>query len=268
MENQRYLLAELLTIMEQLRDPQTGCPWDKKQTFASIVPYTLEEAYEVADSIERNDMEALKGELGDLLFQVVFYSQLAKEQGLFDFADVVATVSEKLVRRHPHVFSSAQFADTAAVNANWEAEKARERQHKDASAVSALDDIPLALPALNRANKIQKRCAAVGFDWNELAPVVAKVHEEIDEVMHEVLQVERDEQKVAEELGDLLFATVNLVRHLKKDPEQVLRQANAKFDRRFRAVESDLLSRGRDLRACSLDEMEEAWQRVKESEQS
>ena len=268
MEKQRYQLAELLTIMQQLRDPQTGCPWDKKQTFASIVPYTLEEAYEVADSIEQNDMVALKGELGDLLFQVVFYSQLAKEQGLFDFADVVDTVSEKLVRRHPHVFSSAQFADTAAVNANWEAEKARERQRKDASAVSVLDDIPLALPALNRANKIQKRCAAVGFDWNELAPVVAKVHEEIDEVMHEVLQVERDEQKVAEELGDLLFATVNLVRHLKKDPEQVLRQANAKFDRRFRAVESDLMSRGRDLRACSLDEMEEAWQRVKESEQS
>ncbi len=268
MNQPRYPLDDLLAIMARLRDPEQGCPWDRKQTFASIVPYTLEEAYEVADSIERHDLEALKGELGDLLFQVVFYCQMASEQGLFGFAQVVECVSEKLIRRHPHVFAEANFSDTAAVNANWEAEKAKERQEKDASAVSVLDDIPQALPALSRANKIQKRCAAVGFDWDALAPVVAKVHEEIDEVMHEVLQVERDEQKVAEELGDLLFATVNLVRHLKKDPEQVLRQANVKFERRFRALESDLMSQGRDLRACSLNEMEEAWQRVKDSEQS
>jgi len=268
MEQQRYQLADLLAIMQKLRDPELGCPWDKKQSFASIVPYTLEEAYEVADSIERQDMSALKGELGDLLFQVVFYSQMASEQGLFNFADVVDGVSEKLVRRHPHVFGEAQFADTRAVNANWEAEKAKERLQKDASASSVLDDIPLAMPAMSRANKIQKRCAAVGFDWDALPPVVDKVHEEIAEVLHEVAQEPRDEAKVAEELGDLLFATINLVRHLKKDPEQVLRLANQKFERRFRQVEAQISANGHSLRDVSLDEMEQVWQRVKQSEQS
>ena len=266
MEQQRYQLADLLAIMQKLRDPEQGCPWDKKQSFASIVPYTLEEAYEVADSIERQDMSALKGEQGDLLFQVVFYSQMASEQGLFNFADVVDSVSEKLVRRHPHVFGEAQFADTRAVNANWEAEKAKERLQKDASASSVLDDIPLAMPAMSRANKIQKRCAAVGFDWDALPPVVDKVHEEIAEVLHEVAQEPRDEAKVAEELGDLLFATINLVRHLKKDPEQVLRLANQKFERRFRQVEAQISANGHSLRDVSLDEMEQVWQRVKQSE--
>ena len=266
MSTPRYQLPDLLALMQQLRDPQRGCPWDRKQNFASIVPYTLEEAYEVADSIEREDWQALKGELGDLLFQVVFYCQMAQEKGWFGFDDVVDSVSEKLVRRHPHVFGAAQFADTAAVNANWEAEKARERQQKDASATSVLDDIPLALPALTRANKIQKRCAAVGFDWPELQPVVDKVHEEINEVLHEVNQPVRDEGKVAEELGDLLFATVNLVRHLKKEPEQVLREANSKFERRFRCVEQDLSRMGLDVRVSTLDQMEAAWQRVKDSE--
>ncbi|MFC3913188.1 nucleoside triphosphate pyrophosphohydrolase [Pseudaeromonas sharmana] len=266
MSTPHYSLPDLLALMQQLRDPQRGCPWDRKQTFASIVPYTLEEAYEVADSIEREDWQALKGELGDLLFQVVFYCQMAQEKAWFNFDDVVDTVSEKLVRRHPHVFAEAKFADTAAVNANWEAEKSRERQQKDALATSVLDDIPLALPALTRANKIQKRCAGVGFDWPELQPVLDKVLEEVDEVMHEVNQPVRDEQKVAEELGDLLFATVNLVRHLKKEPEQVLRDANSKFERRFRAVEQDLLRMGLSVQQASLEQMESAWQRVKDSE--
>lgn len=261
-------MQALLELMAKLRDPQTGCPWDRKQTLQSLVPHTLEEAYEVADSIERQDLVALKGELGDLLFQVVFYCQLAGEQGLFDFNDVVATVSEKLIRRHPHVFGDAEFADTAAVNANWETEKAKERQQKDATATSVLDDIPRSMPALSRAHKIQKRCATVGFDWGTLPPVVDKVREEMDEVLAEVHAVPVNQAALAEELGDLLFATVNLVRHLKKDPEQVLRQANDKFEARFRQVEQRLSSQGRPMADHSLAEMEEAWQQVKEANKS
>lgn len=261
-------MQALLELMAKLRDPQTGCPWDRKQTLQSLVPHTLEEAYEVADSIERQDLVALKGELGDLLFQVVFYCQLAGEQGLFDFSDVVATVSEKLIRRHPHVFGDAEFADTAAVNANWETEKAKERQQKDATATSVLDDIPRSMPALSRAHKIQKRCATVGFDWGTLPPVVDKVREEMDEVLAEVHAEPVNQAALAEELGDLLFATVNLVRHLKKDPEQVLRQANDKFEARFRQVEQRLSSHGRPMADHSLAEMEEAWQQVKEANKS
>lgn len=261
-----HSLADLLELMRRLRDPQSGCPWDLKQTFSSLAPYTLEEAYEVVDSIERQDLAGLKGELGDLLLQVVFHSQLASEQGQFTMQDVINTLSEKLIRRHPHVFAGAEFADTAAVNANWEAEKAKERQQKDAAATSVLDDIPLALPALSRAYKIQKRCATVGFDWPTLAPVVDKVREEIDEVLAEVHAPIREPERIADELGDLLFATVNLVRHLKQDPEKVLRQANAKFERRFRGVEEIFAAKGQCLRDVSLDEMELAWQAVKQAE--
>jgi ATP diphosphatase len=259
-----YSMQDLLVLMQQLRDPENGCPWDKKQTLQSLTAYTIEEAYEVVDSIEQNDLSGLKSELGDLLFQVVFYAQLAQEQGLFNFQDVVSTISEKLVRRHPHVFAGKEFADSAAVNANWEAEKAKERQEKDAQATSVLDDIPHNLPALMRANKIQKRCATVGFDWHELPPVIEKIHEELDEVMAEINRADYDKAALGEELGDLLFANVNLVRHLGFEPEKILRAGNHKFERRFRAVEHIIQSQGRSVKACSLDELEAVWQQVKQ----
>jgi ATP diphosphatase len=263
-------IEELLNIMHQLRDPDAGCPWDCKQTFDSIIPHTIEEAYEVADAIRKKDFVELKGELGDLLFQVVFYAQLAKEQGLFEFQDVVDTLSEKLIRRHPHVFTDAKFADEHAVNANWEAEKEKERALKaqtDNKPESVLDNIPLALPALTRAYKIQKRCANVGFDWKTLTPVVDKIKEELDEVLVEVkrddLSKAEQQARIEDELGDLLFANVNLVRHLSATPEQVLRQANDKFERRFHLVELEVLRQGRQMTDCSLEELEIIWQEIK-----
>jgi ATP diphosphatase len=266
-------LQALLDIMQRLRDPKTGCPWDNKQTFSSVVPHTIEEVYELADAIEMQDFSDLKGELGDLLFQVVFYAQIAKEQGLFEFSDILETLNEKLVRRHPHVFAQAEFGDEQAVHANWEKEKQKERLQKASSMnqqESVLDNIPLALPALNRAYKIQKRCANVGFDWAELEPVVAKIHEEIDEVLIEVKRTDlTDEQKQArieDELGDLLFANVNLVRHLNADPETVLRQANKKFEKRFRLVEQQVLKSGKRMEQCSLVELDNIWDEVKKTE--
>lgn len=263
-------IEQLLMIMEKLRSPEGGCPWDRKQTFDSIVAHTIEEAYEVADAIEQKDFAELKGELGDLLFQVVFYAQIAKEQELFDFNDIIETLSEKLIRRHPHVFAQTDFADEQEVNANWEAEKEKERALKAQSEnqqESVLDNIPSALPALNRAYKIQKRCANVGFDWCELEPVVAKIHEEIDEVLVEVkrndLSEQQKQERIEDELGDLLFANVNLVRHLKCNPEQVLRQANSKFEKRFRLVELEVLNQGRLVTDCSLSELDEIWNQVK-----
>ena len=263
-------LDQLLAIMQRLRDPETGCPWDKKQTFESVVPHTIEEVYELADAIELQDFSDLKGELGDLLFQVVFYAQIAKEQGLFEFSDILETLNEKLVRRHPHVFSETDFEDEQAVHENWEAEKQKERLQKAnemKQQESILDNIPLALPALNRAYKIQKRCSNVGFDWSELEPVVSKIHEEIDEVLVEVKRTDlSDEQKqvrIEDELGDLLFANVNLVRHLNANPETVLRQANKKFEKRFRLVELEVLKQGKQINECSLMELDEIWELVK-----
>ncbi|WP_435235128.1 nucleoside triphosphate pyrophosphohydrolase [Psychromonas sp. PT13] len=263
-------IEELLTIMRQLRDPETGCPWDCKQTFDSIVPHTIEEAYEVAEAIRKKDFDELKGELGDLLFQVVFYAQLAQEKGLFEFQDVVATLSEKLVRRHPHVFTDKKFADTQAVNENWEVEKEKERALKaqtENKLESVLDNIPLALPALTRAYKIQNRCANVGFDWKTLSPVVDKIKEELEEVLVEVerndLSESEQQARIEDELGDLLFANVNLVRHLSSNPEKVLRQANDKFERRFHLVELEVLRQGKKMKDCSLEELEAIWQMIK-----
>ncbi|MFL1807465.1 nucleoside triphosphate pyrophosphohydrolase [Plesiomonas shigelloides] len=286
-------LSRLLSIMQRLRDPQAGCPWDKQQTFASIAPYTLEETYEVIDAIAREDYTELKSELGDLLYQVVFYAQMASEQGLFDFHDICAAISDKLERRHPHVFAGQDHQDhqdhqdqdnrdseavvpadaltTEAiaphtVSERWETIKQQERAAK--AQTSVLDDIPKAQPALMRAYKMQKRCATVGFDWDTLGPVVEKVHEEIDEVLAEACQVTKNEVKLAEEIGDLLFATVNLSRHLGHRPELALQQACDKFERRFRQIEQAVAARGALMSETSLEEMEALWQEIKRREPS
>ncbi|WP_282342070.1 nucleoside triphosphate pyrophosphohydrolase [Pseudomonas sp. PS02288] len=271
-----YRLDDLLHLMARLRDPQHGCPWDLKQDYASIVPHTIEEAYEVADAIERGDFAHLPGELGDLLFQVVYYSQLAREEGRFEFATVVDGIVRKLVRRHPHVFPDGDLygapdmarLEEAAIRQRWEEIKAEERAEAAAAPqqLSLLDDVPGALPALSRAAKLQKRAAHVGFDWPDALPVVDKVREELDEVLEAMS--ENDPRAIAEEVGDLLFVAVNLARHLKVDPEAALRGANAKFERRFRFIEQRLRERGRPIEACSLDELDALWGEAKKQEKA
>ncbi|KPX79257.1 nucleoside triphosphate pyrophosphohydrolase [Pseudomonas amygdali] len=271
-----YTVQDLLNLMARLRDPQSGCPWDLKQTYASIVPHTLEEAYEVADAIEQGDLDHLKGELGDLLFQVVFYAQLAKEEGRFEFDDVIDGITRKLLRRHPHVFPTGELyapAETPRltdeqVNQRWDEIKAEERAEKSGAPeqLSLLDDVPVALPALSRAAKLQKRASQVGFDWPAALPVVDKVREELDEILEAM--VENDAEGIAEEVGDLLFSVVNLVRHLKVDPETALRSANSKFDRRFRFIEQALRHIQRPIESCTLEEMDALWGEAKRQEKS
>jgi MazG family protein len=258
-------IERLLRVMAQLRDPDGGCPWDLEQSFATIAPYTIEEAYEVADAIARGDLDELEAELGDLLLQVVYHAQMAKEVGRFDFDAVAAGIAAKMIRRHPHVFGDAMVASAAAQTRAWEATKAAERAEKAAAQGARhglLDDVPLALPALVRAQKLQRRAARVGFDWGTLAPVIAKIEEELGELRAE-LTAGADAKRLEDEVGDLLFAVVNLARHLGVDGEAALRATNAKFERRFGAVERALAAAGRRLEDASLDEMEALWQQAK-----
>ncbi|WP_087501444.1 nucleoside triphosphate pyrophosphohydrolase [Pseudomonas sp. SID14000] len=270
-----YTLEDLLHLMARLRDPQYGCPWDLKQNYASIVPHTIEEAYEVADTIERGDFEHLQGELGDLLFQVVYYSQLAREEGRFEFDGVVDSITRKLIRRHPHVFPTGELyapVDTpslseAQVKSRWEEIKAEERAEKSLpEQLSLLDDVPATLPALSRAAKLQKRAATVGFDWPAALPVLDKVREELDEVLQAM--ADGDADALEDEIGDLLFAAVNLARHLKHDPEHALRRANRKFERRFRFIEQALRDSGRPIEDCNLDELDALWGEAKRQEKN
>ncbi len=261
-------IDRLLTIMAQLRDPQTGCPWDVKQSFATIAPYTIEEAYEVADAIEQNDMAALRDELGDLLLQVVFHARMAEEAGHFAFDDVAAGISDKMTSRHPHVFGDHPAATPEDVNVTWEAQKEAERAVKAGGAgltLSALDGVTAALPALLRAEKLQKRAARVRFDWPEVTQVFAKLEEETAEIK-EVIDQGGDPDRLEDEVGDLLFVAVNLARHLKIDPESALRRTNAKFERRFRAMEAKLAEAGQSAADQSLEALEELWQAAKRAE--
>lgn len=253
----------LIEIMARLRDPKRGCPWDVEQTFATIAPHTIEEAYEVADAIQHGDMAALKDELGDLLLQVVFHAQMASEAGHFDMADVADAICDKLVRRHPHVFGDAKIDDAATQTRAWEDQKAEERAAKAASgAGSALDGVIAGLPALARALKLQKRAARVGFDWDEPRQVLDKFDEEIAELRAEIAAGAAPD-RLEDEIGDLLFNCVNLARKLGLDPESALRRGNAKFERRFRRMEALLAERGRTPQQSTLAEMEHLWQQAK-----
>ena len=273
-EDTKYKLDDLIELMARLRDPLDGCPWDLQQNYQSIVPSTIEEAYEVADAIERGNYADLRDELGDLMFQTVFYSQLASEEGLFDLEEVISTLVAKLVRRHPHVFPdgtldsrkgglvSSSDVDEQKIKENWEEIKRKERLNK--GQLSVLDDIPLNLPALSRAQKTQKRAASLGFDWQNAEQVLPKIDEELAELREAMDQ--QDKEAVEEELGDLLFSCVNLGRKLKLDSEQVLRKAERKFEYRFKNMEQDIDSKGFLIKDLSIEQLETFWQKAKNKE--
>ena len=272
-------IDRLIAIMTMLRDKQHGCPWDLEQTIKSLLPYTLEEVYEVADAIENNDLVELEDELGDLLFQVIFYAQIAKEQGAFDFQDIATAITDKLVRRHPHVFPDGdleqfgipQEIDAQQVVVNWEAIKEIEREEKrkkgGKQAVqgveSILDDVPRALPAMERARKLQKRAAQVGFDWAEIAPVLEKLKEEVAEF--EEALASGDLERMSDELGDVLFATINLARHSKIEPEVALRSTNRRFERRFKWIEAALYKQDKVFKDAKLEELDALWGQAKKT---
>ncbi|MFQ5953436.1 MAG: nucleoside triphosphate pyrophosphohydrolase [Kiloniellales bacterium] len=258
----------LIEIMARLRDPVGGCPWDQEQDFKSIAPYTIEEAYEVADAIDRADLEALRAELGDLLLQVVYHARMAEEAGAFSFDDVAATICDKMVDRHPHVFGTAEVDSAARQTAAWEAHKAAERRSRaqgEGRPPGVLDDVPLGLPALSRADKLQQRAARVGFDWPQAIQVLDKIAEEMTELRAGISGTATAAQ-LEDEVGDLLFASANLARHLGIDPEAALRGCNAKFERRFAYIESALAAAGRSPDEASLDEMEALWRQAKRRE--
>ena len=262
-------IDDLLGVMRDLRNPDSGCAWDIQQNFKSIAPYTIEEAYEVADAIERENLDDLRDELGDLLFQVVFHAQMASEQGAFDFDDVVDAITEKMIRRHPHVFSNVKFANEVELKAAWEAEKARERAARQARhnsqgeliPASALDGIALNLPALKRADKLQKRAARVGFDWPDIDPVWDKLQEEINELAEARTLAQQD--AIEDEVGDLLFTVVNLARFLSVDAESALRRDSQKFSNRFKQVESLASEQSKTLPELDLDELDRLWREAK-----
>jgi MazG family protein len=263
-------LDDLLAVMARLRDPENGCPWDVKQNFETIAPYTIEEAYEVADAIAREDMGGLKDELGDLLLQVVYHAQIASEQSRFVFADVVDAITRKMIRRHPHVFEDPSRRDEFMSTDLWDRIKAEEKAERgvDVGTQSVLDDVPVGMPGLTRAVKLQKRAAKVGFDWPDLGPVMAKVDEELLELRGAIGDGSESMPKahIAEEFGDLLFVMANVARHLGVDPEAALRGANAKFVRRFRSIEAALEAQGRRPKDSTLEEMDALWDEAKKAE--
>ena len=258
-------IDRLIKIMAQLRDPTDGCPWDVEQDFKSIARYTIEEAYEVADAIERDDRDSLREELGDLLLQVVFHARMAEEEKSFDFDDVAGAIGDNTVRRHPHVFDTENHDPDKSLRDNWETQKANERTEKSRARgeePGLLDDVPIGLPALTRAEKLQKRAARSGFDWAEIGPVLEKLEEELGELKAEINDGGAPE-RLADEMGDVLFSVVNLARHLELDPEDALRGTNAKFVRRFKYVETSIRDDGQKLEKVGLDVLEQRWQQAK-----